>query len=345
MGQPLFNSNIFILNHNGRVSVKTGTVYNRNHNDRNFDVSHAENINADMIKQNLIIHYDAHNHPTLVNSNNSKRKSIDEHENEIYQELFSESLGKQNSRNIAIRHPERNKTIDDKLNDKNTCPEETVFQIGSLEDGFPEPNILMEIFEEFQEELIHRYGNNLHFLDATLHLDEAVPHIHIRKVWTYDGKDGLDISQNKALIEMNFERPHPDKPRNKYNNERLEAFFSKFLKPIFKRFKGSRQDEVLSVLDQMPIDHTSAQKLVKMGYPNLEGHTYEESLDIAEQRDIYQMLQEHDSSINLDDISAVEYDNLIDSIKDGMSVQDATKQLAEALAERYVPPVRRRGGR
>lgn len=127
--------------------------------------------------------------------------------------------------------------------------------------------------------------------------------------------------------------------------ERLEAFFSKFLKPIFKRFKGSHQDEVLSVLDQMPIDHTSAQKLVKMGYPNLEGHTYEEALDIAEQRDIYQMLQEHDSSINLDDISAVEYDNLIDSIKDGMSVQDATKQLAEALAERYVPPVRRRGGR
>ncbi|MCI7493013.1 MAG: hypothetical protein MSA91_09565 [Lachnobacterium sp.] len=102
---------------------------------------------------------------------------------------------------------------------------------------------------------------------------------------------------------------------------------------------------LLSVLDQMPIDHTSAQKLVKMGYPNLEGHTYEEALDIAEQRDIYQMLQEHDSSINLDDISAVEYDNLIDSIKDGMSVQDATKQLAEALAERYVPPVRRRGGR
>ena len=42
-------------NHNGRVSVKTGTVYNRNHNDRNFDMSHAENINADMIKQNLII--------------------------------------------------------------------------------------------------------------------------------------------------------------------------------------------------------------------------------------------------------------------------------------------------
>ena len=127
--------------------------------------------------------------------------------------------------------------------------------------------------------------------------------------------------------------------------EKLEAFFSKSLKPIFKRFKGSHQDEVWSVLDQMPIDHTSAQKLVKLGYPNLEGHPYEEALDIAEQRDIYLMLQEHDSSINPDDISENDYDNLIDSIRDGMSVKDATIQLANNLAERYVPVVRRRGGR
>ena len=105
------------------------------------------------------------------------------------------------------------------------------------------------------------------------------------------------------------------------------------------------QRDVLSVLDQMPRDHTSAQKLVKMGYPNLEGHTYEEALDIAEQRDIYQMLQEHDPSINLDDISEDEYDNLIDSIKDGMSIKEATKQLSETLAEKYVTPVRRRSGR
>lgn len=614
MKGTIYMANYRQTNHNGRVSAKTGTVYNRNHNDRNFDVSHADNINSEMIMHNLIIHYDEHNTPTVISSNNSNRKSIDTHEHEIYEKLFSESICKQNARNIAIRHPERNKTIEDKLNDKNTCPEETVFQIGSLEDGFPDPSILIEIFEEFQEELIHRYGNNLHFLDATLHLDEAVPHIHIRKVWTYDGKDGLDISQNKALIEMNFERPHPDKPRNKYNNEKmtfsaferdlkllicqkhgldvehtpkhpgkaslekeeaialklqeknqeyreeterlidernhilsdkdhdiakkeaqlekvsaelvseeqknreiadtnifgkpknitmsaqefrswqksaetkesnelalkaiskgkkdneayekrllafkkeldarelsinstiakgiadgikeqlpdaikqekrnitiekgqltrrkngldaredeliqresklsdeeykvfqkkvtndsvaeklsqqkltldkreknldkevltkvkeiitekLEAFFSKFLKPIFKRFKGSHQDEVLSVLDQMPIDHTSAQKLVKLGYPNLEGHPYEEALDIAEQRDIYLMLQEHDSSINPDDISENDYDNLIDSIRDGMSVKDATIQLANNLAERYVPVVRRRGGR
>ena len=55
-------------NHNGRVSTTTGAVYNRSHNDREFDVSRAENINLDMMRQNIIIHYDAHNNPTIIDS-------------------------------------------------------------------------------------------------------------------------------------------------------------------------------------------------------------------------------------------------------------------------------------
>ena len=35
-------------NHNGRVSTTTGSVYNRSHNDREFDISRAENINPDI---------------------------------------------------------------------------------------------------------------------------------------------------------------------------------------------------------------------------------------------------------------------------------------------------------
>ncbi len=107
------------------------------------------------------------------------------------------------------------------MDSKNTCPEETIFQIGSVDDGFPDSSILMEIFEDYQREVIARFGHNIHFLDAALHLDEAVPHIHVRKVWAYDGKDGLDISQNKALEEMSFERPEPDKAPNKWNNAKI----------------------------------------------------------------------------------------------------------------------------
>ena len=208
-------------NHNGRFSAKTGSVYNRNHNDRSFDISHADNVHADMVGQNIIIHYDAHNHPYMVDITDPNRKTINDHEHTIYEELFSDSLRKQHARNEAARHPERNKTVDDMLNNKNTCPEETIFQIGSKEDGYPPVETLIAIFEDYQKELIDRFGENLHFLDASLHMDEAVPHLHIRKVWTYMGKDGLDISQNKALEQMGFKCPHPEKPMNKWNNAKI----------------------------------------------------------------------------------------------------------------------------
>ena len=208
-------------NHNGRVSTKSGSVYNRNHNYRSFDISHAENVHPDMVSANIIIHYDEINHPHVIDIKDKSHTTIDEHEHRIYESLFAESLSKQHARNEAARHPERNKSIDDLLNSKNTCSEETIFQIGSTEDGYPPVEVLMAIFEDYQKELIDRYGHNLHFLDVALHMDEAVPHLHIRKVWTYDGKDGLDISQNKALAEMGFERPDTNKPSNKWNNAKI----------------------------------------------------------------------------------------------------------------------------
>lgn len=208
-------------NHNGRVNAKTGKAYSRKHNDRQYDVTKAENINESMVIKNIILHYDKDNVPHVIDNTDENRTSIDEHEHTIYQELFGDSLSAQHRRNEAARHPERNKSIDDLLDSKNTCPEETIFQIGSVDDGFPDSSILMEIFEDYQREVIARFGHNIHFLDAALHLDEAVPHIHIRKVWAYDGKDGLDISQNKALEEMGFERPEPDKAPNKWNNAKI----------------------------------------------------------------------------------------------------------------------------
>lgn len=208
-------------NHNGRVNAKTGKAYSRKHNDRQYDVTKAENINESMVIKNIILHYDKDNVPHVIDNADENRTSIDEHEHTIYQELFGDSLSAQHRRNEAARHPERNKSIDDLLDSKNTCPEETIFQIGSVDDGFPDSSILMEIFEDYQREVIARFGHNIHFLDAALHLDEAVPHIHVRKVWTYDGKDGLDISQNKALEEMGFERPEPDKAPNKWNNAKI----------------------------------------------------------------------------------------------------------------------------
>ncbi len=208
-------------NHNGRVNAKTGKAYSRKHNDRQYDVTKADNIDPSMVPKNIIIHYDRDNNPIYIDSTDENRTSIDTHEHKLYQELFGESLSAQHRRNEAARHPERNKSIDDLLDGKNTCPEETIFQIGSVDDGSPPPLFLLQIFEEYQSRVKSLYGDNIHFLDAVLHLDEAVPHLHIRKVWTYEGKDGLDISQNKALEQMGFIRPDPDKEQSKWNNAKI----------------------------------------------------------------------------------------------------------------------------
>jgi hypothetical protein len=74
-----------------------------------FDVSHADNVHPDKVSQNIIIHYDAGNHATVVDISDPNRKSIDEHEHKIYEKLFSDSLSKQHTRNEAARHPKRNK--------------------------------------------------------------------------------------------------------------------------------------------------------------------------------------------------------------------------------------------
>ena len=289
-------------NHNGRVSTTTGAVYNRSHNDREFDVSRAENINPDMMRQNIIIHYDAHNNPTIIDSTDPNRVSIDAHEHAIYEELFQESLANQHARNNAARHPERNKTVDDLLNHKNYCPEETIFQIGSLRDGFPDPSILMDIFDDFQRELIGRYGDNLHFLDAVLHMDEAVPHIHIRKVWTYHGKDGLDISQNKALEEMGFERPNPEKSINKWNNAKIT--FSEMERNLKLRIC---EDHGLSV------EHTPL-------HPGKATMEKEEAIALK--------LQEENQEYR------EETDRLIDERKDKISSLDATIEKKESKLEK-----------
>ena len=100
-------------NHNGRVNAKTGKAYSRKHNDRQYNVTKAENINESMVIKNIILHYDKDNVPHVIDNTDENRTSIDEHEHAIYQELFGESLSAQHRRNEAARHPERNKSIDD----------------------------------------------------------------------------------------------------------------------------------------------------------------------------------------------------------------------------------------
>ena len=55
------------------------------------------------------------------------------------------------------------------LKNKKTCPEESIFQIGTLDNHVP-PELLFEIVTEFMIEINERFGSHVHILDWALHL-------------------------------------------------------------------------------------------------------------------------------------------------------------------------------
>ena len=62
---------------------------------------------------------------------------------------------------------------------KKTCPEETLYQLGTL-DKHASTEILVEIFEELKKEFEERFGSHVHIINWALHMDEATSHIHER---------------------------------------------------------------------------------------------------------------------------------------------------------------------
>ena len=94
---------------------------------------------------------------------------------------YSDHVDAQNARNEKTRHTERNRTVEDLLKNNKTCPEESIYQIGTMEESVP-PGTLALIVSEFYEEFERRFGSHIHILDWALHLDEGTPHIHERHV-------------------------------------------------------------------------------------------------------------------------------------------------------------------
>ena len=134
-----------------------------------------------------------------------------------YKLYYTDFVEKQNARNAKIRHTERNRNIEDLLTSKKTCPEETIYQLGTLE-NHASPKELLLVVTEFVEEFHNRFGKHIHILDWALHLDEGTPHIHERHVFDCENKYGeIAPQQEKALEALGFELPKPDKPLGRYS--------------------------------------------------------------------------------------------------------------------------------
>lgn len=204
-----------VSRHNGR-SGKHG-VYNPKHNDRRFDVQHSEHIDPERKKENL--YWDCYH--GISKDGKLAEMTFEQVEEKFYEEIFADFIQGQNARNIKNRHPERNRTVKDLLNDKRTCPEETIYQIGNIDSSIDYFDLYC-ICQEFFDFMERMFGKNVKIIDWALHVDEGTPHIHERHVFVWKNQYGeLCPKQEKALKEIEFELPNPSKKQGKNNNRKM----------------------------------------------------------------------------------------------------------------------------
>lgn len=193
--------------HNGRTS-NLG-AFTPKHNDRNFNINHAEHINPERVRLNR-----------YWNWTGNPETTFEAAEIAFYEKHISAHLEAQNARYRAQRHAERAKTMDEYRKSPQTCPEEVILMIGKAGDTIPADMMARIIQEQINWE--QKQFPGLKVLNVALHMDEqGAPHIHERRAWVYTDRDGnLAISQNKSLEQMGVELPNPDKPRGRFNNRK-----------------------------------------------------------------------------------------------------------------------------
>lgn len=192
--------------HNGRTSHLG--AFTPKHNDRNFDINHAEHIDPERVKNNRYWNW------------TGKEITFEAAEQAFYEKYIRKHLDAQNARYRTQRHAERAKTMDEYRRSPQTCPEEVILQIGKLGDTIPADMMARIIQEQINWE--QKTFPGVKVLDVALHMDEqGAPHIHERRAWVYTDKAGnLAISQNKSLEQMGVELPNPNKPRGRFNNRK-----------------------------------------------------------------------------------------------------------------------------
>ena len=121
-----------LTRHNGRAGAH-GT-YNPKHNDRSFNLANSEHIDPERAKGN--IYWDCfHGFRSAIDPQDPDdlAATFSEVERQFYESRYSNFVESQNERNAKIRHTERNRSIPDLLSSRKTCPEETIYQFGTLD--------------------------------------------------------------------------------------------------------------------------------------------------------------------------------------------------------------------
>ena len=227
-------------------------------------------------------------------------------ERQFYETHYSEFIERQNERNAKIRHTERNRSIPDLLSSRKTCPEETIYQLGTKDDH-ASGEVLLAVVTEFIEEFKTKFGNHVHVLDWALHLDESTPHIHERHVFDCENKYGeVAPQQEKALEALGFDLPDPDKPLSRRNNRKItfDAACRKMLFEIAKRHGLELEEEA---------EYGNRKYLEKQDFILAK---QKEQLAVQQNRLDELTLKVNDMETLIDEVSAAAYDKAVEVVTD-----------------------------
>ena len=298
-------THVKLTRHNGR-SGKHGT-YNPRHNDRRFDVENSEHIDAERARQN--VYWDCYRGFTTHEFRENPEQpdfSFEEIERMYYYEHYGGHVEAQNARNEKTRHTERNRTVEDLLKNNKTCPEESIYQIGTMGESVP-PDTLFSIVNEFYEEFDKRFGSHIHILDWALHLDEGTPHIHERHVFDCENRYGeLCPQQEKALEALGFELPDPDKLLSRRNNRKItfDAACRKMLFEIAKRHGLDLEEEA---------EYGNRKYLEKQDFILVK---QKEQLTAQQNKLDELTLKVNDMETLIDEVATAAYDKAVDVVTD-----------------------------
>ena len=294
-----------LTRHNGRAG-EHGT-YNPKHNDRNFNLTNSEHIDQERAKGN--IYWDCfHGFRSVLAppDPDDLAATFSDVERRFYETHYTAFVEGQNERNAKNRHTERNRSIPDLLSSRKTCPEETICQLGTL-DEHASAEDLLNIVTEFIDEFKAKFGDHVHVLDWALHLDESTPHIHERHVFDCENQYGeIAPQQEKALEALGFELPDPAKPLSRRNNRKItfDAACRKMLFEIAKRHGLDLEEEA---------EYGNRKYLEKQDFILAK---QKEQLAAQQSKLDELTLKVNDMETLIDEVSAAAYDKAVEVVTD-----------------------------
>lgn len=134
---------------------------------------------------------------------------VDEDLEQVYDRLFGSALAEYNAAQVAKGHPGRQiGSYLDKVRVDKQLQEvhELVVAMGD-KDCHPDKDVTESVCRAWLDTFKRRYGEQFYVVQAIIHNDEAVPHMHVEVVPVADSKRGLSRqnSLNKALKQAGHE--------------------------------------------------------------------------------------------------------------------------------------------